>query len=73
MNKEEDKKGTSRPVSRIDLLRPFAGKWVILTHDETEVVGSGSSLKEALQGTAENRMEDVVATFVPCMATAMVL
>ena len=36
------------PIDLSELLRPYQGKWVALSQDETQVLGSGATIDEAL-------------------------
>lgn len=38
-----------QPIDLSELLRPFQGKWVALSQDETQVLGSGTTIDEALE------------------------
>jgi len=73
MNEEKTKNGVPSGGDDTDLLRGYAGKWVVLSRDETEIMAVGANLSEAMRSIVADKVSDVVAKFVPCGATAMVL
>lgn len=63
----------SNSVDHANLLRPYVGKWVVLTCDQTRVVASGRDLKEAMRLTPKDEVGDVVVTLVPPENAGMIL
>lgn len=43
----------SYPIDLRDLLRPYKGEWVALSHDEKRVLGHGKTIDDALAGAME--------------------
>lgn len=56
--------GPSR-VDHADLLRPYVGKWVVLSQDESRVLASGRTLNEATRRVHGVKRECTVVTLVP--------
>jgi hypothetical protein len=63
----------TRHIDRADLLRPYAGRWVVLSRDETKVVAVGDDLKTAICRVPEGKAEGIVLTLVPPVNSGMIL
>ncbi len=61
------------PVSLAELLRPYPGEWVTLSHDEKKVIGHGASLEEALQQAMEHGEERPILIKAPDKNAAFLL
>lgn len=53
------------PLNWTSLYRKFRGKWVALKGDQKTVVGSGPTLKGALEAAQKNGYADPILTRVP--------
>ena len=65
-----------QPIHTIDLtniLDHYANKWVALSANQTHVIGSGMSLKEALDQAKQSGQRDPVVMFVPGISGPHVL
>ena len=60
-------------VDLTELLNAYLNKWVALSADRTKVIGSGVTLKEALDEALNKGVEDSVVTFVPAISSPHVL
>ena len=58
-------KQLEEPGRLIKLLEPFKGKWVTLTIDEKEVLGSGDTIDEALKQAKERSGQMPLLMYVP--------
>ena len=55
---------TIKPINLTKLLLPYENKWVALSEDKKEVLGSGNSLKEA-EREAEKKSKSFIFLKVP--------
>lgn len=58
------KNNNLHPIDFTKLLLPYENKWVALSEDQKEVLGSGSSLKEA-ENEAEKKSKKYIFLKVP--------
>jgi hypothetical protein len=64
---------TKEPIHLTNLLSPYKGKWVALSHDETRVVGAGVTLDEALEAAKKKGEEKPVIIKSPDEHSALLL
>lgn len=55
----------SMAIDWTPLFKKYKGKWVALKKDETTVIGSGETLKEALSEARANGYEKPILTRMP--------
>lgn len=60
-------------IDLTEILAPYPNKWVALSEDQTQVVGSGTTLKEAIAEAHRKGEDDPVALFVPAISGPHVL
>jgi hypothetical protein len=60
-------------IDLTEILAPYTNKWVALSEDQTRVMGSGATLKEALAEARRKGEADPVALFVPAISGPHVL
>jgi len=60
-------------IDRVELLRPYVGKWVVLSRDETKVVAFGDDPKTAMRRVPKDETEGIVLTLVPPANSGMIL
>lgn len=61
------------PIDLRELLRPYAGKWVALSQDEREVLGSGDTIEAALAAARQRGEQSPVLVKAPDQFTAYLL
>ena len=61
------------PIDLSELLRPYRGKWVALSQDETKVLGSGATIDEALEGAHREGEQQPIVIRVPESVAAYLL
>jgi hypothetical protein len=74
MRRDSTKKNKpSKSSGHAELLRPYEGKWVVLSADETRVLSSGLTLDEAVRKVRDICIEDTVITRVVPGNVCMIL
>jgi hypothetical protein len=69
------RKSGGRPgvIDRVELLRPYIGKWVVLSGDETKVLAFGDDPKMVMRQIPKDEVEEILLTLVPPANSGMIL
>lgn len=64
---------SSQAIDLTEILDPYLNKWVALSSDQTQVVGSGDTPAEAIAEAQRQGAADPILMFVPAVSGPYVL